>query len=869
METLAGYIWRNDPQCMHQLCMKRDSDLTYSKQVNFLLENVLIRRGSLDPIALPLELTKPTSNYLNFINLVLCYLVDSKRDNTLTSEFSRSIASTCTPNELFSPNNSFRSNYIKQPGWESIFHAMQQDQFVRLLCDYCGFIQEAQKVVQLFGPKGTNSKQPSLKISRLHMMHKTKEEPHKDDRILRIRPRELLNEIHPLAVRGKNVPKRLRRLYRLLCCVLVNDRRLDYSKIELALSYKGDSDHTQPLVVAQIVSEILLRLFPTSFWGLRKTKEAILLKIQVFIESPKTEPFRTRQFHEEFETTCFTWAGKTNRITSLQDSRSRRGLINKVFHWFFLKMTSRVIANFWHVTQKNQDGFRHQSLLYYPHSTWNRLLEPHMEVYKREYLRVANFEGKIHKTNLVNTGFIRAIKKADGFRFLCVPTRMLDRSEPWKFDPYECYVKEYIGPVRQLLLQKLANLLNGRKCHPSCDSNEDVLQNLAEFKRRSQSNISYFMMKFDMKKCYDNIDQTMIMKSVCDLFAGDDESVEYLIRQSKSLPSLGSKKRRKYSTVIDSYSIELSEPGFIDPFRIHKDFCLHRDCLHPEEHSSQTKRMSKRQVLEFVHDQIRNTATIIEETSKTSYRRKKGVFQGFPLLAVLCHVLYSSLMDDVFGFILRHPNSILLRVVDDFLLVTSDILICEATYKAANSERAKSYGAFLNRSKSSLAGVGHNSYMSFLGLTFATKTLELRLPDAGASGIDPSEGISILSQGKIMTRCFISKVRFCLLNRELLAGHSIIDYLLNNLDLILQACTTRYDASMMEVTSSTLLVDQFGRVILNLLQEIEMCLKLENKSTLTSALSDMVSRKIYGQHSKLLQLKPLTRDFGTNLRSHR
>jgi telomerase reverse transcriptase len=56
---------------------------------------------------------------------------------------------------------------------------------------------------------------------------------------------------------------------------------------------------------------------------------------------------------------------------------------------------------------------------------------------------------------------------------------------------------------------------------------------------------------------------------------------------------------------------------------------------------------------------------------KKFYRQKKGIPQGSVLSSILCNYFYADLEARHLGF-LSAPRSLLLRLVDDFLLVTTD-----------------------------------------------------------------------------------------------------------------------------------------------------------------------------------------------------
>lgn len=831
-EKLQDYLYKLDPKCFATIKEHIRLDLQYSKQVSFLLANICIvsTNGYAVGGIVPNNLKDGSLEYVEFFNAMILYLISIKEDNVLVKEYRRGLVNALNPANLFSPHVSFRSNYMKLPGWQYLYSLMKRELFLHLLRDCCGYIPGPGSMVQLFGPSFSFSGNPSNKISKGRMMYKLQREPEKMCRIFKKSSHDLLNEIVPVASKRTRMPKRLRQLQNVLKTMLINDRKMNYSLIRSKIERMSSDADTNPSVVAMIVVEILNLIFPISFWGLATNRVLLELKIGMFITSPRSESMSTTYLQEGMNLNSFTWVGRSSRTTSRQDFDSRKNLICKVLKWLLLNAACQIISQFWYVTQRPPNSTSDcDYLAFHPHSALNCLLDPWIQQYKLKYLRVSTYGGIVQKGKRLNSGRLRVLPKPSDFRFICVPLRGPEGSELRTEDTYHLYAKNIIEPIRDLLYHKLRKSLNLRvKNHPVCMSNEDVLRELITYKLRNDKTVGgYYMMKFDMTKCYDNLDQGRIMECVYRLFQGDDDTAEYFVRQSvRPLRSKKGSSQRRVSRVIESDSVESLDASLINPSRIHIDGGLTPEDIRYQEHYGSTARITKKQVLEFVQEHIRNATVIIKEKVPKSYTRTQGVFQGFPLLAVLCHIVYTAMMHDVFGFILKDSTSVLLRVVDDFLLVTSKEIMCSRTLKAASSGEARSYGAFLNSSKSTLSGGYHDEVMHFLGFKFLPQLLEVILdsPKVGEWGL--SDGKPLKRNLHILKNHYLFRLKSCVSYHELYSANIMIEYLINIVEVMLKTMKRDHLTLVSKGEREDQVSDQISRLLLELLYESERVLTL-------------------------------------------
>lgn len=141
-------------------------------------------------------------------------------------------------------------------------------------------------------------------------------------------------------------------------------------------------------------------------------------------------------------------------------------------------------------------------------------------------------------------------------------------------------------------------------------------------------------------------------------------------------------------------------------------------------HKGKTTKITKRTILEFCWDAINNAFLL--DYSGVAYRRTKGVFQGFPLLPLFCDIILLEMVVKEFPFLLRKPNVLVIRVVDDLLIISTsptDVILAK---QVVESNGLQEYGARINVVKLSerIDGEGP-SKISFLGAKIDCYNLEI------------------------------------------------------------------------------------------------------------------------------------------------
>lgn len=138
------------------------------------------------------------------------------------------------------------------------------------------------------------------------------------------------------------------------------------------------------------------------------------------------------------------------------------------------------------------------------------------------------------------------------------------------------------------------------------------------------------------------------------------------------------------------------------------------------------------ELLQMLSEHIQNN---IVKIGKKFYRQKKGIPQGSVLSSILCNYFYADLEAHHLGF-LDHPGSLLLRLVDDFLLITVDRQ-CAKRFLQIMHDGLPDYGVTVNPAKTLVnfeVSINHTKVRRLVGTRdfpycgnfIDTKTLDVR-----------------------------------------------------------------------------------------------------------------------------------------------
>jgi telomerase reverse transcriptase len=268
-------------------------------------------------------------------------------------------------------------------------------------------------------------------------------------------------------------------------------------------------------------------------------------------------------------------------------------------------------------------------------------------------------------------GALRLLPKSTGLRpILNLKKRFLMKSQ-WGNN------KTYLGASVNSNLAPIYNMLSyerercPEKLGSSLMSVGDMHSRLKEFKNRlsQRAPISagiktgrlpqLFFAKLDIQACFDTIPQKQLLRLVEQLVS---EEAYHVTRYVAMNPGMHGRAKRRFlgraaPPAKQQYIPDLAAGGTTGTANT-----VYVDTIKQKEHDAD-------ELLCLLEEHVRNNLVKI---GKNYFRQRNGIPQGSVLSSLLCNFFYAHLEQHVLNFL--HPaDSLLLRLVDDFLLITTDV----------------------------------------------------------------------------------------------------------------------------------------------------------------------------------------------------
>lgn len=637
----------------------------------------------------------------------------------------------------------FRSNQLKTVMWARLSHRMGRKEFASLLNGLAAIYLPHLGLVNVkwkrFG-RHNNQQKPTL-VERRRMFYQTRHDSPAYKVLLRL-PEVVLSRITAINVSPGKVPKKLRKLYHVLVNAKERESTMNYKHLQRGimthkpLSSQVFDNCTHIGEVTKFIMTSTYRMFPEEVFGPPGNQTKLSNAIVSFLTCPRYEKFDVEALVTSLNITGITWLGKTSKITSIQDLLLRKRLLGGFLTFLFAFVISNLARTFWYITDNPLP--QGSCNLFFPRNKWTALTKNWLEDYQNRYLCLIEGPSVVDDSGLngiSNFGILRLLPKKSDLRPLCIPSR-----EP--LNPYASLVNSKDSPKNPKDSPK-----NSRSFHDPIRPIRDLIRNQqARYKQAfPKSSVGYFSaadvgrailqfrkdllecnalmppvygVQFDMKHCYDNLSQIKIISCLEKLYSIDSPQEEYFLRNVLAFSSDGKRYRRNFNLVTRRQNIEE-----LDLFR-NANLASKSGVF---SDNSRLLKFTMGDILDLVRTQVIDSSVQIPDNGYRFYKRTRGVFQGFPLLATLCDIVYNSLVDEVIlsnRARFNQEKSMFARLADDFIFFSTSKQDCEQLFRNANSSLAKEFGAYVNMEKLIIFDPNDsNSHTNFLGIRINTKTL--------------------------------------------------------------------------------------------------------------------------------------------------
>ncbi|ODV96338.1 hypothetical protein PACTADRAFT_40364 [Pachysolen tannophilus NRRL Y-2460] len=697
---------------------------------NCLITDQLIKRDNLDILdSIKQQLLNQESSHNELIDHLLLLLLKRKQKNVLVMGYEFGGESSDVSSKIYCRHINFQISYLKSTAFNILHSRIGSRCFIDLLLDHKGFLQVRNSRsgtinhIQLFGENGISFVGKIVPkdswITKDSMLYKEERQAKNLNPMLET-PKEILRSVFHKDFIGKSakyMPKKFRKFYGLCIKMIKNHQRCDYTYIinhycPLNKNFKNydlksSSDYYKDVIRAIIC--IYDKVFPLELLGSKYNKQVLFSKISKFIGGTTKDKILITSLLDDIRIKDISWLSTnvTNQAKmNKHDFEKRKKLMTSFLEWVFKYYLSKLVACFWHVTEGSQTS----SLFFYRHHVWKKLSKPFMDRYFEKYLsEESSNQCDSHysfKSSKIIHGKLRLLPKSNDFRVISIP--MKGDTED-KFH-YLNFLNNEIKPVREILkdLRRKSDLSNQR-----CFAIDDITKKLSNYRTEliacNGEIPELFFIKFDVKSCYDTIPKEKVLSCTEKLL----DKTEYFLYRNLAIGSEKNLHFFKQSSFITSLNnveaLNFVENG-IEKFKNK----LIVDKI-------KTIIFSRDEIMKVIHQQIDDLSIVIRGRC---YGRKNGLFQGFPLSAVFCDIVYDQLVEEKFRYLLKDKDSLVLRLADDFLIFSTDPRKIHQTYKLIETG-FMDYSMKVNRDKTifKMKARAAKSIVTFCGLNINTVNL--------------------------------------------------------------------------------------------------------------------------------------------------
>ncbi|KAL1635717.1 Telomerase reverse transcriptase [Diplodia intermedia] len=208
-----------------------------------------------------------------------------------------------------------------------------------------------------------------------------------------------------------------------------------------------------------------------------------------------------------------------------------------------------------------------------------------------------------------------------------------------------------------------------------------------------------YFVKVDVKSCFDTIPQRRLLDVIKALLSLEDYRVRQHVEVNAVVPCRYSNNIGSAAKPVKRYLAQARGTGD------RRDFAeFLRRQLRIKSRSSTVfvdsvveQKQSKEEVMKLLTEHVERN---IIKIGKKFYRQKTGIPQGSVLSSLLCSFFYAELEADLLSF-LRPDTSVLLRLIDDSLLITTERQHAERFLRVMHAG-SEDYGVGITKEKTLL-----------------------------------------------------------------------------------------------------------------------------------------------------------------------
>ncbi|XP_077347971.1 telomerase reverse transcriptase isoform X1 [Lithobates pipiens] len=486
--------------------------------------------------------------------------------------------------------------------------------------------------------------------------------------------------------------------------------------------------------VYSFVRECLHRVVPETLWGSIHNKCRFLKNVKLLINSPKSEQMCLSELMWKIKVEDCLWLHhkKSYHFVPASEHLLRERILSQFLYWLMDTYVVQLLKAFFYITETM---FQKNKLFFYRKCIWRQLqtigIWKHLTNVKLHSMSPDDIVSmqKKKKNPLVST--LRFIPKSNGLRPIAKIYAALEL-QPRK-EVLHKKIRHFNSQVKNLF-----SVLNfERSKSPGIIGStvfglDEIYKKWKKFVLGIQASnaekVKFYFVKTDVKGAYETIPHSKLNEVIRKVINPHTEEKYCIRRYAKLWIDSNGQIRNLFRQHVSTFTDFLPN---MKSFLSHlQERNLVQNSIVVEQNLFLNESSSK--LLAFLQEMICNHILRIH---KQYFVQRCGIPQGFMLSALLCSLCYGDLENKVFNGV--QENGILMRLSDDFLLVTTNLDHAK-TFLRILAEGIPEYGCSISQYKTMVnfpiddiplcSGVQHlpaHTLFSWCGLLLDTQTLEV------------------------------------------------------------------------------------------------------------------------------------------------
>lgn len=490
---------------------------------------------------------------------------------------------------------------------------------------------------------------------------------------------------------------------------------------------------TSPHQVSAFCRSVLFRIIPQDFFGSGSERSSnwkkVMGHVDRFVHMRKFETTSLHELCQGVKLGTIDWLSPTKLLKTgklaISDTRKRQEILQELLYYLFDSILVPLISSNFYVTES---GVHRNKLLYFRHDVWQRLCQPTLASSRLGALVPLTKPEVRLLTRSADPWYsvIRFLPKEIGTR----PIANLRRRTASTVNG-----KNFLTQSINARLAPIFSIFNYEKEKDASVfrseglSLHDLGEKLSKFKTKAFQTTcpSFYFVKVDIQSAFDSIPQDRLLSVVNQIFKHENY---YTVRHAEGRMHSSKQGTDQSKAVFRFVKSACPVAACMD----HADL---QDFVISNQKSVIFSGVDHRQVISA--DQAksilrRHVQGNVIKMGRDMFKKSEGIAQGSVLSSLLCTFFYNDFEMNRLGF-LRDGKSVLLRVIDDFLLITTEKADARRFMTAMRAGDA-SYGIRVQPEKSlvnfdmSIDGVqvpklSESSSFPYCGLFIDTITLQI------------------------------------------------------------------------------------------------------------------------------------------------